>query len=895
MGSDPSSTVGVTPAPGPGAGQGAGPGVDPPAADWHLQSAQDSVARLTSDVAQGLAHDEAQARLQQYGHNDITQSHQRGALAMFLAQFTDFMILVLIAAAVIAGVLGDWVDTLAILAIVLINAVVGFLQEYRADRAIAALREMAAPQATVRRAGGPVRIPADEVVPGDIVLTEAGDVVPADLRLLETVQFHSDESSLTGESQPVDKFSAVLPDDRPLAERANMAYKGTLAVRGRAVGLAVATGMRTEIGRIAALLSAQDEVRTPLQIRLARFGRVLSIAVIAICVIVFGAGLLRGEPALMMFLTAVSLAVAAIPEALPAVVTLTLSRGAALMVRANALVRRLPAVETLGSVTYICSDKTGTLTLNRMHAERFVVGDPRRGITRLDTAEGTVLARVLVLNNDARVGEDGTLIGDPTETALVQAAADSGIDVAAMLAQHPRLAELPFDSQRQRMLTLHPGDGGVLALLKGAPETVLPRCSDSVSGDFDRDEITAAAEQLAAEGCRVLAFAQRMLPAMPDDLERAESDLQFVGLVGLIDPPRTEAADAVAAARSAGIATVMITGDHPATAAAIARQVGIIDAEGEVMTGAELNALDDAALDQRVEGIRVYARATPEQKIRIVKALQRRGAFVAVTGDGVNDAPALKSAHIGVAMGRGGTEVAREASDLVLLDDNFATIIAAVREGRHIYDNIRKFVRYVVTTNAAEVLTLFLAPFLGLPLPLLPIQILWINLVSDGLPGLALAAEPVDRRAMARPPRPPGESLFAHGLGIHAIWVGLLMAGVTLLTQAWGVNSGLEHWQSITFTVLTLSQMGHALAIRSETESLFTLGLASNRLLLGAVLLTFVLQGAVLYLPWMNAVFKTDPLSAGELALCLALSSVVFFAVEIEKWMVRRGWLYRDR
>ncbi len=861
--------------------------------DWHLLSPEHSVDQLRSDRERGLSGADAAARLDAHGRNQIAQARQRGPLAMFLVQFADFMILVLIVAAIVSGALGDLVDTIAILVIVLINAVIGFLQEYRADRAIAALRELSAPHATVLRDGQERVIPAEEVVPGDIVLTDAGDIVAADLRLLDAVQFQSDESALTGESQPVVKSADAFDDDRPLAERSNMAYKGTLAVRGRAIGIAVATGMRTEVGRIADLLAAQEEVRTPLQTRLTRFGRVLSLIILAICAIMFGAGVLRGEQPLLMFLTAVSLAVAAIPEALPAVVTLTLSRGASLMVRANALVRRLPAVETLGSVTYICSDKTGTLTQNRMRAERYWLAGTAQPDATLPPEAGYALGRILILNNDARLDADGLLLGDPTETALIEGAATIGLDPEALRAQYPRQAELPFDSDRQRMLTLHRLDDGVLALLKGAPETVLPRCATAAEGGFDAAAVTAQAERLAADGCRVLALAQRRMGAVPPDLERAESQMEFVGLVGLIDPPRDEAATAVAAARRAGITTVMITGDHPATARAIARSLGLLDADGEVLTGSDLDRLDQAELERRVESIRVYARATPEQKIRIVKALQARGEFVAVTGDGVNDAPALKSAHIGVAMGKVGTEVAREAADLVLLDDNFATIVAAVREGRRIYDNIRKFVRYVVTTNTAEVLTLFLAPFLGLPMPLQPVQILWINLVSDGLPGLALSAEPVDRDAMQRPPRPPRESLFAHGLGYHVIWVGLLMAAVTLLTQAVSIEVGDGHWQSITFTVLTLSQMGHALAIRSETESLFTQGLLSNRPLLGAVLLTFVLQLAVLYLPWMNAIFKTAPLSAVELLAAVLLSAVVFWAVELEKLLIRRGWLYR--
>jgi Ca2+-transporting ATPase len=609
----------------------------------------------------------------------------------------------------------------------------------------------------------------------------------------------------------------------------------------------------------------------------------------------FVVGLLRGEEPVLMLLTALSLAVAAIPEALPAVVTVSLALGARKMVAQNALIRRLPAVETLGSVTYICSDKTGTLTQNRMRVESIHVGD--RFVTDVPSAVGEPLSSLLTglaLSNDAVVGSDGAG-GDPTEVALLAAAADRGFVKSELERRMPRLHEFPFSSERARMSTLHADDrGGVVLFTKGAPERVLPLCSTHAERALE------TATDLAARGQRVLALAMKRLDRMPEDptAESTERDLTFLGLIGLLDPPRPEARKAVELCRSAGIHVVMITGDHPGTAGAVAGMLGIVDGDGhrdgDVITGPALSRLSEQGREATVERARVYARVAPEQKIGIVKALQARGEFVAMTGDGVNDAPALRRADIGVAMGRSGTDVAREAAHMVLLDDNFATIVSAVREGRRIYDNIRKFVRYVLTGNSAELWTLFLAPLVQLPIPLLPIHILWVNLVTDGLPGLALAVEPAERGVMERAPRPPSESFFAHGLWQHAVWVGLLMAGVTLATQAWAYHTGSAHWQSMTFTVLTLSQMGHVLAIRSERDSIFTQGLLSNRPLLAAVALTFVLQLGTLYVPSFNAVFKTQPLTAPELLLCLAMSSVVFVGVELEKWMTRRRWLYAE-
>ena len=818
---------------------------------------------------------------------------------MILDQFTDFMILVLIAAAVVSGIIGDLTDTLTIVVIVLLNAAIGFFQEYRAEAAMAALRKLAAPLARVRRAGEVLTLPAEDLVPGDVVLLEAGNIVPADLRLAEVATLRVAEAALTGESQPVEKrVEALDASYLSIGDRVNMTYKGTIVTYGRGVGLVAATGLSTELGKIAALLSGAEEVKTPLQKRLARFGGRLAWAVLAVCAILFAAGLLRGEPPVLMFLTAVSLAVAAIPEALPAVVTISLALGARRMVGQHALIRRLPAVETLGSITHICSDKTGTLTENRMRAESFFADGKRRADCADPAPPWPLLARALALCNDASLDAQGSAIGDPTETALLDAAAAAGADKRTLDEQMPRAAELPFDSERKLMTTVHRRDTGWLSVTKGAPEMLLQRAKMQWLGGgaapIAAEEALAAADAMAADGLRVLAVAVRELDALPLRLEELERDLVLLGLVGMMDPPRPEAAAAVAECRTAGITPVMITGDHPATARAIARRLDIIGDGDEVMTGLELAALTDEDLARKVREVRVYARVDPAQKIRIVEALQREGEYVAMTGDGVNDAPALKRADIGVAMGKGGTDVAREAAHMVLIDDNFATIVHAVREGRRIFDNIRKFLKYSMTGNAGTVWTIFLAPFAGLPIPLLPIQILWINLATDGLPGLALANERAEPNVMQRPPRPPNESVFAHGLGQHIVWVGLAIAAVCVPLQAWAWHAGNSHWQTMVFTVLCFSRLAQCISIRSENHSIFTIGFWSNPILMAAVLLTVALHLATIYVPALNPIFKTQPLDAAELALCLAVSTIVFFTVEAEKWLIRRGLIYAD-
>jgi Ca2+-transporting ATPase len=866
---------------------------------WHLLEPWQTTAWLKVDPEKGLSQEEVEDRLTAHGPNAIREQRRQGPIRMFFGQFTDFMIIVLIIAGIVSGLVGDLTDTVAIFVIVVLNAIIGFVQEYRAEQAVAALKRLASPTAQVVREGKTQTIPAHELVPGDLVLLEAGNVIPADLKLLDVARLKVEEAALTGESLPVEKSGALIRElDSPLGDRFNMAYKGTIATHGHGVGIVIATGMDTELGKIAELLRQEGETKTPLQQRLARFGKRLALLILTVCSIIFVVGLLRGEPPVLMFLTAVSLVVAAIPEALPAVATVSLALGARRMVKKNALIRRLPAVETLGSVTFICSDKTGTLTQNRMHAEVFYVEGNLQGGIGPDFPPR--LLRALALNNDARRDQNGQLLGDPTEIALYEAAGSADYEGAELAKVAPRLDEIPFDSERKLMTTLHQESSEFIAYAKGAPENLLPRCVSLWTGGgqqpLQSEKILAVADQMAADGLRVLALAYRQFPENPQTrtTDAIESELCFLGLVGLIDPPRPEAKESVDLCKSAGITPVMITGDHPETARAIAIRLGIAEADSKVITGPELARMSLEEFEKQVKDVRVYARVAPEQKIKIVRALQDKGEFVAMTGDGVNDAPALSSANIGIAMGKIGTDVAREASHMVLLDDNFATIVTAVREGRRIYDNIRKFIEYSLTGNSAEIWVLFLAPFLGLPIPLLPIHILWINLVTDGLPGLALAVEPEERGIMQRPPRSPQESIFAQGMWQHILWIGLLMGGVSLFSQGWAYFTGSAHWQSMVFTVLTLSRMGLVLAIRSERQSFFTQGLFSNKPLLGAVLLTIGLQMAVLYVPVLQPIFKTQALSRNELLFCLALSSIVFFVVEIEKWMRRRGWIHRD-
>lgn len=877
---------------------------------WHVDDMGGVVRRLGTDTAVGLTAEQASSRLAEFGPNALQEKKKKIPLVMFLEQFKDFMILVLIASAIVAGVIGEMADTIAIAVIVVLNALIGFVQEYRAEKAMAALKKMAAPSTIAVRNGTASTISAHAIVPGDVVLLDSGNVIAADMRLIQSARLKIDESALTGESVPVEKDTAPIPDaTASLGDRKNMAFKGTFVTYGRGAGVVVSTGMETELGRIATLLQEGEEEKTPLQKRLARFGTKLALVVLAICAVVFTVGLVQGEPPLTMLLTAISLAVAAIPEALPAVVTISLALGARKMVRQNALIRKLPAVETLGSITYICSDKTGTLTLNKMTVEELFVDAQSPSLWSIKMTPpppleslghpSALLMTALALNNDVREDASGKPLGDPSETAPYVAAKNAGFDKARLEKDFPRVGEIPFDSDRKCMTTLHPvknadGGDGYVSFTKGAPDVLLAKSKDCLRSHgvvgLDTEEIINANGAMASRGLRVLAVAMRRWPGRPTDFspEIMESGLTFVGLVGMMDPPREEAKEAIRLCKSAGIAPVMITGDHPITAGAIAQRLGIIDNHpGTVMTGRELAKLTPEEFEDRVEHIRVYARVDPDQKLDIVKALQDKGHFVAMTGDGVNDAPALRRADIGVAMGITGTDVSKEAGHMILLDDNFATIVKSVKEGRRIFDNIRKFIKYAMTGNSGEIWAIFLAPLLGLPIPLLPIHILWINLVTDGLPGLALSAEPAEKGLMDRPPRHPQESIFAQGLGAHTLWVGLLMGFSTIFTQAWSIHTGHAHWQTMAFTVLCLSQMGHVLAIRSNTQSIFTQGVFSNMPLVGAFLLTFALQMATIYVPFVQPIFRTEALTAHELAFTLALSSVVFFAVEVEKGVKR--------
>ena len=850
--------------------------------NWHKQTIAEIFDSLGSN-AQGLTAPIAAEKLLQVGPNQLQEGKKKTIVGIFFGQFKDVMIVILLTAAIVSGIIGDLKDTIVILIIVFLNAIVGFIQEYRAEKAMDALKQMAITQAKVLRDGKVTFLSAVELVPGDVVTLEAGNAVPADIRIMESINLKIEEAALTGESHPVDKIAEALEaDDLPIGDKKNMAFKGTFATYGRGTGMVIATGMQTELGRIAKMLQG-DESLTPLQQRMISFGKKLSVVVLLACVLFFVAGVLRGEDMVTMVMTSISLAVAAIPEALPAVITISLALAAKRMIQHNSLIRKLPAVETLGSVTYICTDKTGTLTKNKMQVEQvFVSGQiyERSNLSTVNQQEHvSLLLHAFALNNDATDGE--TIKGDPTEIALLEIAKEQHVKMDAW----PRVAEIPFDSERKLMTTFHTHQNKIISFTKGAPDILLHRCVNT-----DVQSLLQQVDTMAAKGQRVLGFAYRYWDAVPANpqSDNCENELQFLGLSGMIDPPREEVFDAVAQCKTAGIVPVMITGDHPLTAKTIAHRIGILNSEKDlVITGLELAALDTDTFLAKVEEIKVYARVSPEQKLQIVKTLQQKGHFVAMTGDGVNDAPSLKMANIGIAMGITGTDVSKEAAHMILLDDNFSTIIKAVREGRRIYDNILKFIKFLMTTNSSELWTLLIGPIIGLPIALLPIHILWINLVTDGLPAISLSFEKAEKDIMNRPPRPPQESVFAGGRGLHIIWVGMLMAAIALVLQHFAIQNG-WHWQTMVFNVICISQLANVLSIRSATQSLFSIGLFSNKPLIGSVLFSLLLQFGVTYIPFLQGIFNTEALTFNEFLVVIAASSIVFFAIEIEKAFVRR-------
>jgi P-type Ca2+ transporter type 2C len=847
--------------------------------NWHRLGIPE-VFELLGTNQQGLSTISAEEKILEIGPNELQEGKRKSIANILLAQFKDVMILILLAAAIISGIIGDFTDGIVILAIVLLNAMIGFFQEYRAEKAMQALKQMAVTQAKLLRDGVIVRLPATDLVPGDIVFLEAGNAVPADVRIIESINLKIEEAALTGESNAIDKITHLLEvHDLPLGDKKNMAFKGTFVTYGRGTAVVIATGMQTELGHIAKMLQ-DDETLTPLQHRMAAFGKKLSVLVLFLCILFFAAGWLRGEEVIKMLLTSISLAVAAIPEALPAVITISLALAAKRMIRFNSLIRKSPAVETLGSVTYICTDKTGTLTKNKMHVEDvFVKGKlfERSELSSVkEQEEVKLLLHAFALNNDALEDSNKIIKGDSTEVALMEVAREQNIPSNTW----PRLAEIAFDAERKMMTTFHSYDNKIISFTKGAPDILLSNCEN-----INIKEMQQQVDDMAAKGHRILGFAYRYWDALPENPESElhECRMEFLGLAAMIDPPREEVFDAVAQCKTAGIIPVMITGDHPLTAKTIAQRIGILSSENDlIVTGQQLAALDNDSFFAKVEKIKVYARVSPEQKLQIVKMLQQKGHYVAMTGDGVNDAPSLKRANIGIAMGITGTDVSKEAAHMILLDDNFSTIVNAVREGRRIYDNILKFIKYLMTTNSGELWTLLLGPMIGLPIALLPIHILWINLVSDGLPAISLSFEKAEKNIMNRPPRSPQQNIFASGMGMHMIWVGMLMAGIALSAQAWAINNGL-HWQTIVFNVLCLCQMGHVLAIRSENQSLFRIGIFSNKPLIVAVLLALLLQFVITYTPFLQPIFKTESLTLHEFILVGAASTLVFFAVEVEK------------
>jgi Ca2+-transporting ATPase len=881
--------------------------------DWHQLDAADVLQRLDTDGASGLSSTEAARRLAEHGPNELQASHGISPWAIFLDQLKNILIIILLIAVGLSAVLGHGMEALVIGIIVFFAVLLGFVQEYRAERAIEALRQMAAPTANVWRDGQERAVTARELVPGDVIRLSAGDRVPADARLVEAVNLQIDEAALTGESLPVEKQTDTLAaGNLPVGDRRNMAYSGTAVTYGRGRAVVVATGMGTEFGQIAQLLQTVETGKTPLQENLDRVGRALAIGALVVVALIVVLGLVRGQPLLEMVIFGIALAVAVVPEALPAVVTISLAIGVQRMVQRHALIRRLTAVEALGSVSVICSDKTGTLTKDEMTARKVFAAGATLDVSGAGyEPQGTFLRsgspvdpppavlsvlRAGALASDAQIVQDDgrwDVKGDPTEGAIVVAAAKAGLQKPALDAQFPRVQEIPFTSETKRMITLHSTPDGVVAYAKGAPEVILASCTrvagesgDAPLQDSDRAAIAEAAQAMASEALRVLAVARK-----PDTtVESAGSEMTFLGLVGMIDPPRPEAAEAVHTCRLAGIKPVMITGDHPLTAQAVARELGVLTT-GRAVTGAELDEMSPADLTRDLDHIEVYARVSPAHKLAIVTALQDAGHLVAMTGDGVNDAPALKKADIGVAMGITGTDVSKEAAAMTLTDDNFASIVAAVEEGRGVYGNIKKYLMYLLSSNIGEMFLMAGATLAGLPLPLTAVQLLYVNLVTDGLPALALAVDPPESDLMRRPPRDAKTGIFTRPVVALMLAGGLWSAAVNLTLFVWALGSGrtLTEAMSLCFLSLVLIQFFKAYSFRSDRHSVLNRPFA-NRWLNLAILGEVLLLPLLIYVPFLRDAFDTAVLAAGDWVLVLALAASVVPVLELMKWIVRRGW-----
>ncbi len=860
------------------------------------KKASDVLLELNSSDS-GLADEEARKRLGQYGLNEIKEEKKISPLKIFISQFKSVVVWILIAATVISAVLEEYVDSVVIAIILILIAVLGFIQEYKAEKAIDALKKLASLKATVKRGGQKMEIDSKEIVPGDILILETGDKVPADARVIKSFNLESQEAALTGESLPIKKITDALPDKTVLADRKNMVYSGTIITSGRGEAVVAGTGMQTEIGRIAALIQEVEQEETPLQKKLDQLGKWLGAVTLIIAAIVFAAGIMKGGKVLEFLIVAVSLAVAAVPEGLPAVVTISLAIGTTRMLKRHALIRKLPSVETLGSTTVICTDKTGTLTVNQMTVKKmFVSGkvidvsgsgyEPKGEFTsngkKVDSREIELLLITGALNNDAALKE-GKVIGDPTEGALIVSAAKAGFLQDDLIEQFPRVEEIGFTSERKMMTTIHKVGGKQVAYSKGAPDILISKCSHILIGNKmkkldrkDKDIILQMNKEFAGQALRVLGFAYNPKPS-----KSPEKGMVFIGLQGMIDPPREEVKLAIEKCKKAGIKIIMITGDHEITAKAVAKEIGL---EGESMSGQQLQEAKD--LDKVVEKISIFARVNPEHKIKIVDALKKKGHIVAMTGDGVNDAPALKKADIGIAMGITGTDVSKEASSMILTDDNFASIVNAVEEGRGIYDNIKKYVYYLLSSNLGEVLTIFTAIMLGMPLPVIAIMILWINLVTDGAPALALSIDPYDPSLMERQPRNPKERIITPFMQVQMLIGGIVMMLGTLLVFRKYDGSNIAHAQTMAFTTLMMFQMFNVLNARSERSSIFKVGFFRNKWLVLAILSSVLLQLAVIYTP-LSRFFRTVELGAMDWAVAVFVSLSILIVMEVFKAVAR--------